>query len=84
MKAIFIGRLASAARGGVEAALLSLGIGLLAHPDNAALREKMTVPSGGLPLPQYFGQLLRLVYRLIFLLAAEDRNLLHPPSASAA
>jgi hypothetical protein len=37
-----------------------------------------------LPLPQYFGQLLHLVYRLIFLLAAEDRNLLHPPSASAA
>src|SRR5207245_2701973 len=25
-------------------------------------------------------QLLRLVYRLIFLLAAEDRNLLHPPA----
>ena len=31
----------------------------------------------------FFGQLLRLVYRLIFLLAAEDRNLLHPPDAAA-
>jgi hypothetical protein len=31
-----------------------------------------------------FGQLLRLVYRLIFLLAAEDRSLLHPPDASPA
>src|SRR5262249_47986945 len=39
--------------------------------------------NGELPLPHFFGQLLRLVYRLIFLLAAEDRNLLHPQSASA-
>jgi hypothetical protein len=69
-------------RGGVEEALLSLGNGFLAHAENGPLRDK--VKSGELPLPAYFGQLLRLVYRLIFLLAAEDRNLLHPPSASAA
>jgi hypothetical protein len=69
-------------RGGVEAALLSLGNGFLAHPDNGPLRQR--IETGALPLPAYFGQLLRLVYRLIFLLAAEDRNLLHPPSASAA
>jgi hypothetical protein len=69
-------------REGVEAALLSLGGGFLGHPDNAALRERLT--SGALPLPEYFGQLLRLVYRLIFLLAAEDRSLLHPPSVPAA
>jgi hypothetical protein len=69
-------------RDGVEAALLSLGRGFLAHPDNSALRERLA--SGALPLPEYFGQLLRLVYRLIFLLAAEDRGLLHPPSAPAA
>ena len=72
---------ASACATGVEAALLSLGGGFLGHPDNAALRERLA--SGALPLPDYFGQLLRLVYRLIFLLAAEDRNLLHPPSAPA-
>jgi hypothetical protein len=69
-------------RDGVEAALLSLGRGFLAHPDNAALRERLA--SGALPVSEYFGQLLRLVYRLIFLFAAEDRTLLHPPSASAA
>jgi len=68
-------------RDGVEAALLSLGGGFLGHPDNAALREGLA--SGALALPVYFGQLLRLVYRLIFLLAAEDRNLLHPPTAPA-
>lgn len=69
-------------RDGVEAALLSLGGGFVSHPNNTALRERLA--SGALPLPDYFGQLLRLVYRLIFLLAAEDRNLLHPPVAPAA
>ena len=68
-------------RDGVEAALLSLGNGFLSHSDNGALREQLR--TGALPLPDFFGQLLRLVYRLIFLLAAEDRNLLHPPGASA-
>jgi N-6 DNA Methylase len=67
---------------GVEASLLSLGGGFLAHPENAALRERLA--SGALLLPEYFGQLLRLVYRLIFLFAAEDKGLLHSPSASAA
>jgi hypothetical protein len=68
-------------RDGVEAALLSLGNGLLSHSNNTALREKLQ--SHALPLPEFFSQLLRLVYRLIFLLAAEDRNLLHPPDAPA-
>jgi hypothetical protein len=69
-------------RDGVEAALISLGNGFLSHVDNGALREKLG--SGALPLPDFFGQLLRLVYRLIFLFAAEDRNLLHPPDAAPA
>jgi hypothetical protein len=66
---------------GVREALLSLGAGFLAHPENAALRERLA--SGQLPLPEFFGQLLRLVYRLIFLLAAEDRGLLHAPGVPA-
>jgi N-6 DNA Methylase len=68
-------------RDGVEAALLSLGTGFLSHTENAALRERLS--AGAMPLPEFFGQLLRLVYRLIFLLAAEDRNLLHAPNATA-
>lgn len=63
-------------RGGVEAALLLLGQGFLEHPSNTALAERLR--SGALSLPDYFVALLRLVYRLIFLLAAEDRGLLHP------
>lgn len=69
-------------RDGVETALLALGNGFLAHPENAALRNRVT--AGELPLPDFFGQLLRLVYRLIFLLVAEDRGLLHPPDSSPA
>jgi hypothetical protein len=68
-------------RDGVEAALLSFGNGFFAHPDNGPLREKLR--TGDLSLNSFFGELLRLVYRLIFLLAAEDRDLLHPPGTSA-
>jgi hypothetical protein len=67
-------------RGGVEAALGLLGQGFLEHPANSALAERLR--SGELALPDYFAALLRLVYRLIFLLAAEDRNLLHPEGTS--
>ena len=67
-------------RDGVETALLALGNGFLEHPENATLRNHIT--NGELPLADYFGQLLRLVYRLIFLLVAEDRGLLHPPESS--
>ncbi|KUM25645.1 hypothetical protein AU467_25350 [Mesorhizobium loti] len=67
-------------RDGVEAALVALGTGFLA--ENPALRERVT--SGQLPLTSFFSELLRLVYRLIFLMAAEDRDLLHSPSAPAA
>jgi hypothetical protein len=69
-------------RGGVEQALLALGNGFLSDPGNRELGPRIL--SGGLPLADFFNQLLRLVYRLIFLLAAEDRGLLHHPSASAA
>ena len=69
-------------RGGVEAALELLGQGFLEHPANTDLADRLR--SGALPLPDYYAALLRLVYRLIFLLAAEDRNLLHPVKATAA
>jgi hypothetical protein len=59
--------------GQVEEALKLLGTGFLdANPD---LRAR--VQSGDIPLTDYFNELLRLVYRLIFLMVAEDRDLLH-------
>lgn len=67
-------------RDGVEAALLALGTGFLTNPANTELSARLR--EGTWPIDEYFRQLLRLVYRLIFLLAAEDRNLLHLPEAS--
>lgn len=66
-------------RNGVEAALIELGQGLIEHPANAELRTLLS--QGNLTRQAYFEELLRLVYRLIFLFAAEDRNLLHTPGA---
>ncbi len=65
---------------GVEAALLELGQGFIENPDNNALRHALT--DGTLSGQAYFEQLLRVIYRLIFLFAAEDRGLLHPPGTS--
>ena len=62
-------------RDGVESALLALGQGFLTQPENQALRADLQ--SGTLPTKDYFNQLLRLVYRLIFLLTVEERGLLH-------
>ena len=66
-------------RRGVEDALLALGQGFVAHPENAALRAALA--DGSLATKDYFHQLLRLVYRLIFLLTVEERGLLHPDGA---
>ena len=61
----------------VETALKALGSGFLeANPDLAA-----GLRSGNVNLTEWFNELLRLVYRLIFLMVAEDRNLLHPEAA---
>lgn len=61
----------------VQIALKVLGSGFLeANPD---LRDKLK--SGEINLTEWFNELLRLVYRLIFLMVAEDRNLLHPGMA---
>ncbi len=68
-------------RGGVEQAIATLGQGFLAHPANTDLRQKLQ--SGDLASYDLYQQLLRLVYRMIFLFVAEDRNLLLLPDAPA-
>jgi len=69
-------------RTGVERAIQALGSGFLAStasPGNQALRDKLR--SGELSTQDYYRQLLRLVYRLIVLFVAEDRDILfHPQS----
>ena len=69
-------------RQGVEHAINALGVGFLAYPTNAALREKLS--SGALDNQDYYRQLLRMVYRLLFLFVAEDRDLLLKPSSDEA
>ncbi|MGW4682375.1 Eco57I restriction-modification methylase domain-containing protein [Micromonospora taraxaci] len=61
-------------RKGVQDAITVLGTGFLRHPNNGALREEVD--------PQALhNALLRLVYRLLFLFVAEDRDALHHPDA---
>ncbi len=64
----------------VRETLTELGQGLVAaNPD---LAERLQ--SGALPMQTLFEELLRTVYRLIFLAVAEDRGLLHPRRATLA
>ncbi|ARL21116.1 Eco57I restriction-modification methylase domain-containing protein [Burkholderia pseudomallei] len=66
-------------RAGVEEALKILGQGFLSEATNDVLRWRLA--SGELTPDDYFQQLLRLVYRFIFLLTIEERGLLHPEQA---
>lgn len=56
--------------------MLTLGEGFLQHPSNDNLRAALD--SGQLGRDAYFQQLLRLVYRLIFVFTVEERGVLHP------
>ena len=66
-------------RDGVEAALLELGQGFVSHPSNTALRDALA--TGTLSSHEYLRELLRLVYRQIFLLTVEEREILHRSDA---
>ncbi|MCX5040597.1 MULTISPECIES: Eco57I restriction-modification methylase domain-containing protein [Streptomyces] len=61
-------------RKGVQRAITTLGTGFLKHPANRELRETVDVKTF------HYG-LLRMVYRLLFLFVAEDREVLLSPSA---
>lgn len=69
-------------RVGVTDALLTLGEGFLQHPANEGLRAALH--NGQLSKDDYFQQLLRLIYRLIFVFSVEERGLLHPRDDSKA
>ena len=68
-------------RVGVTEALRALGTGFLAHKDNGELRRR--IQAGELNTQAYFEQLLRLIYRFIFLATIEDRDLVFAPNAAA-
>ena len=60
--------------GAVKLSLIALGNGLLEHPENEELRERISL---GRPNPRdFYHQLLRLIYRLLFLMVTEERDLI--------
>lgn len=60
----------------VERAIRDFGTGFLVHPQNAALRT--AVVKGDLHSLDYYKYLLRLIYRLLFLIVIEERDLIFP------
>jgi len=76
------GRVRDRLRDGVEQALTILGTALLAHPESEDLRRAFQ--EGRLEASAYYRQLLRLIYRLLFLMVAEERRLLFPEGGDPA
>jgi hypothetical protein len=64
-------------RFGVEEAIKEIGQGFLEESANSTLLDRLR--NGSLSSAEYFRQILRLIYRMLFLFTAEDRGLLHPP-----
>jgi N-6 DNA Methylase len=68
------GRVRDKLRDGVENAIERLGNGFLEHPKNDNLRAKCA--AGEINPTEYYRQLLMLIYRLLFLMVAESRDLM--------
>lgn len=68
--------------GAVEESVKLLANGFLHHPANSELRQK--VQSGQLTGADYYLQQLRLIYRFLFLVVTEERNLVYPETRDAA
>lgn len=66
-------------RSAVQQAIVALGQGFM-DSRNPVLRQRLY--NGSLTRQEYFRQLLRLVYRIIFLFVLEDRGMLHGPEAT--
>ena len=73
------GRVRDHLRDGVEQCITILANGFLTHPSNTTLREHAAAAFTGaerIAPDDLYRQLLRIVYRLLFLLVSEDRGLL--------
>ena len=73
-------------RDGVQKALFHFGRGFLENPANKALVDRLNADRSDerLTKEDFFRQLLRLVYRMIFVMTAEDREILHADGADEA
>ncbi|MCU0824135.1 MAG: N-6 DNA methylase [Leptospira sp.] len=61
----------------VKQAIVYFGNGFLKHPENEALRNSLM--KGELSFLGFYSDILYLIYRLLFLLVAEERKLLGDP-----
>lgn len=68
-------RIREGLRHGVTQALITLGQGFLRHPLNESLRNNLF--KGLLTKDAYFQELLRLIYRFLFVFTVEERGMLH-------
>lgn len=69
---------------GVEKAIAALGRGFVSHPANDTLRRRLRGEDEPLDKQDLYRQVLRTVYRLLFLFVAEDRDLIHADAATDA
>lgn len=60
----------------VEESIKTLANGFLSHPENTELRKQ--VQSGAIKPEGYYHLQLQLIYRLLFLIVTEERNLVFP------
>jgi type I restriction-modification system DNA methylase subunit len=63
----------------VKHSILSLANGFLKHADNEELREK--IDNEEISAPVFYRYQLRLIYRILFLMVIEERNLIFPANA---
>ena len=63
----------------VEDSILGLANGFLGHPQNQKLRDAFT--KGSLTAEKFYQWQLRLIYRLLFLMVIEERDLIFPRGA---
>lgn len=75
------GRIRDGLRDAVRQAILTLGNGFLQHRRNGALWARLE--SEALSATEFYRQLLYLIYRLLFLMVAEERKLLDDAPATA-
>jgi hypothetical protein len=63
----------------VEKSIISLGEGFLANSRNTLLRERFD--NNEMSSLEYYQYILRLIYRLLFLMVIEERDLIYPKGA---
>jgi hypothetical protein len=63
----------------VEHSIRAFGTGFLQHPKNQELRDALA--SGNISEKTYYQYLLRLIYRLLFLMVTEERRLVYDKQA---